>query len=524
LIKHIIIAFAILLSLISCYRKKPENKINIINKPSSIIAVTKNRIYLIDEENFKVYKRIKLPFKAEKAFQPFPYKYIVLYRNRKIDYFNPRSKHFENHIYARNTAYNIYGLNPYNRLVYQSDTDVFLIKSNVLFNIKHISEKIDTSYTFGSGRYIFYRTKNNKNYILNVDSVSTQKFENCTNIATSPYLSKIYFIKNSILMIYDAKKATKKATKIKCKQIFISPAGNKLYSIDNDSITVIGTYRDEYINSIQLKSINNIIFAPDGNNFLAFDKDSIYQVDQATYSIVLRREKQKYKHIVPLNNRCGYLLSYKNNLKLITENNNYKITLNAPIINIFLSDIEPQKVNKKTKPKNIKSESITFYTVQYMSTKNKSHAYNQKNRLIKEGFPTYIKTLNINDNIWYRLRIGIFNRRENALKFSTYITETTNHSCWVAPDTLDSIPEVNIKTVLDLNKNKKQNIVHIDINGFLRLFEIDQMKISLIYSSEEHFSKRAKLLIKSDKVIVIDDDKSYILKWENNSFVIKESR
>ncbi|NIA22957.1 MAG: hypothetical protein GWP03_02165 [Proteobacteria bacterium] len=524
MVKKLFYLLLLPLLITSCNRGKPDVVFSVKFNPYTIIVSTANKIYYIDPDSEIIYKRVNLPHSVERVFEPFPYDKLVLYKSRKIDIFNLRTSFIENTIYARNTAYNLFALNPYKKLIYQSDTDIFLIENNTLYKIAHSDIKIDTSFTFNSGKDILYRIKNGMNYILVVDSMKMTKLGYYRNVVGSPSLHKIYFVDHGILSVYNAKNRRKKRLDIKCSRVILSPATNRLYIISKDNIRLMSTYTNKIVKKIPVNNVENIIFAKDGYQFILLKKDSLYVVDPITDSIKFKDRYANYDRVIALNAKFGYIGVKGNSLFIKTNDHLKKITLTKPIVNTFITEIAPVH-RSKAKGKTIKGakKSFTFYTVQFLSTKNKKHAFAQRDKFIKNGLPAYIKQLNIEDKEWYRLRIGKFNNKSEATLFSVYLTETLNHGCWVTPDTLDSISAYVFKNIIDLNSDGKPDIAFIGNNRKLRIFEINSFDINLIFTSETEFPPTTKLLEKNNTLKLIAEDNIYTVTYANKTFrIIKE--
>ncbi len=509
----------------SCNRGKPDVTFSVKYEPYSVIAATSKRIYYINPDSAVIYKRVYLPHSIERVFEPFPYDQLILYKSRKIDIFDIKSGYIENSINARNTAYNLFALNPYRKLVYQSDTDIFLIENNTLFKIAHSDKTIDTSFTFNSGKYIVYRTKEFLNYMIKLDSMKISRFGYYKNIVSSPYLYKLYFIDHGFLSFYDAKKNKKRNLDIKCSGIKLAPAANRLFIISKDNIKLLSTYTENIVGKIPVKGVQNILFAKDGYQFIAITRDSLFIFDSVNDSLVFSSGKNNYDKIIPLNANFGFIGISKNVMTITTKNSFKRITLPKPILNAFITEVPPSKRISKIKSKKKKSKKqFVFYTVQYLSTKNKKHAFLQKDKFIKNGFPSYIKELNMDNKSWYRLRIGDFKDKSEALLFSVYLTETLNHGCWVTADTLDSVPHFKFTIKTDLNGNGKQDIAFIDNDRKLRIFEIDGFRINLVFTSEIHFPVTTKIIIKDNKLKLLNDNTIFTLVYGNNKFSLKKSQ
>ncbi len=509
----------------SCNRGKPDVVFSVKFTPYTIIVSTANKIYYINPDSATIYKKVDLPHSIERVFEPFPYDKLVLYKSRKIDIFNLKTSFIENTIYARNTAYNLFALNPYKKLIYQSDTDIFLIENNTLYKIAHSDIKIDTSFTFNSGKDILYRIKNGMNRILTTSSMKITKLGYYDNVVGSPYLHKLYFVDHGILSVYDMKNGKKKQLDIKCSRITLSPAGNRLYVISKDQIRLISTYTNKVVKRIPISNVKNIIFAKDGYQSILLKKDSLYVIDPITDSIKLKDSYTRYNRIIPLNAKFGYIGVKGHTLLIKTENYSKKITFTKPIINTFITEITPTH-GKKAKEKTVKGtkKKFIFYTVQFLSTKNKKHAFAQRDKFIKNGLPAYIKQLNIENKEWYRLRIGKFKNKSEATLFSVYLTETLNHGCWVTRDTLDSMPTYKFKNIGDLNNDSKPDIAFIDNNRKLRIFEINSFDISLIFTSEKEFPPTTKLLEKDNILKLIAEDNIYTVSYDNRTFRIEKEQ
>lgn len=72
---------------------------------------------------------------------------------------------------------------------------------------------------------------------------------------------------------------------------------------------------------------------------------------------------------------------------------------------------------KRLKNKIVQKQKKNGFTIQIGSFKKESEARSFESKLIKKGFDAYVIMLNASENdIWYRVRIGSFKNREDAIQ------------------------------------------------------------------------------------------------------------
>ncbi len=97
----------------------------------------------------------------------------------------------------------------------------------------------------------------------------------------------------------------------------------------------------------------------------------------------------------------------------------------------------PKKVIKERKPKPTRGTSIPYdenrFTIQVGSKKELADAKTVAAKLIDAGYDAYIQkaVFKETNEIWYRIRVGSYDKRETATAVAKSLSKTQKESAWV---------------------------------------------------------------------------------------------
>ena len=97
----------------------------------------------------------------------------------------------------------------------------------------------------------------------------------------------------------------------------------------------------------------------------------------------------------------------------------------------------PKKVIKKRKPKPTRGASVPYdenrFTIQVGSKKELADAKTVAAKLIDAGYDAYIQkaVFKETNEIWYRIRVGSYDKRETATAVAKSLSKTQKESAWV---------------------------------------------------------------------------------------------
>ncbi len=123
------------------------------------------------------------------------------------------------------------------------------------------------------------------------------------------------------------------------------------------------------------------------------------------------------------------------NDKKLVYNNEKSAHVNTDKNEVKVQRNKITKTNKKIKQKKrvSKQSSNLSYTIQIAAWPSLEEARNQQLSLINEDIDAYIQRYyrNKSDNIWYRVRVGNFKNKTNAINFKKQLESIINSSTWI---------------------------------------------------------------------------------------------
>ena len=136
---------------------------------------------------------------------------------------------------------------------------------------------------------------------------------------------------------------------------------------------------------------------------------------------------------------------------------------------VFIMSFSSLVFSENSELKNGKDGSKTSYSVQVSSWKKETSALKEKKVLEKLGYTPYIENFKNSDQNWWRVRLGPYLSKSEAVVISKKLNKTLSKECWI------DLSNKKIASYTDKQENKKE-------------IEIESRNNSSTYSKEEVFS------------------------------------
>lgn len=102
--------------------------------------------------------------------------------------------------------------------------------------------------------------------------------------------------------------------------------------------------------------------------------------------------------------------------------------ITAPVVEKKAEELKGREVSSKKIPheKFVPPLESNKYTVQIASFQKRSDAVTLVNRLKKKGYPAYILSAKVGDKVWFRVRVGEYSTKSEAVKMLQKIERSEN--------------------------------------------------------------------------------------------------
>ncbi|PIP11659.1 MAG: hypothetical protein COX49_09870 [bacterium (Candidatus Stahlbacteria) CG23_combo_of_CG06-09_8_20_14_all_40_9] len=283
-----------------------------------------------------------------------------------------------------------------------------------------------------------------------------KEMDNPITFCISPYGLRIYVAFNNRIEVYSEKQLSiVKSIPIDDTPINLvtTPAGNKIYILSASALYVLNrsTYNIDKRISLSVRPFF-MKLSRDGSYGVITSSDRLLIFDAGT-DLLLKEIPLSCNMVEtsPLDSRI-YVLTDKGMAVIRSDSLIVERSVDIRGEGIFIPGflVRRQEPEEEYIPTSVDTTARLF-AIQVSSTRGKKSAQQLVDRLVEAGYPAYI----VNGEDWFRIRVGAFREKADALLIGGKVDELTKEKSWV------------LETDILLNELPSLFIRDIDDNGYM---------------------------------------------------------
>lgn len=325
----------------------------------------------------------------------------------------------------------------------------------------------------------------------------TMDVPNVKGIASTPYGVRMYCLSDVSAFVYDGR-SFERIGKIDfpapLEAIRMTPAGNKIYFLAGSKVYVVSRVRNSIVSELEVAGrVVDLKFSPDGGfaYLVSENPDSLLIMDAALDSIVFSKglEHPPQELALSPSGSRAYVLTTSGSLATF-EVSKREFTSEIGLgIDAFRLIVNKNRISMQTevaqRPDTIIEGIEDGFTIQISSSRDISSANALASNLRSSGYPAYVSSSGSPDGLlWYRVRVGMFDTRDDAEIVAKAVTDFQRLKCWVtnASINLAILPELS-GAGRDMDSDGKPEAVYKTDPRHLVVYRIDRGVYARVYET-----------------------------------------
>lgn len=319
---------------------------------------------------------------------------------------------------------------------------------------------------------------------------------NAKGIVSTPYGARMYCLSDLSAYVYDGR-SFEHIGKIDFpappEAIRMTPAGNKIYFLAGSNIYIASRVRNSIISELDVAGrVVDLRFSPDGGfaYLVTENPDSLLIMDAGIDSIIFSKDLDHSPRELALSPAGSRVYVLTTTGSLVTfEVSKREFTSEIPLgIEAFQLIVNKNRVSMEKevaqRPDTIIEGIRDGFTIQISSSRDISSANALASKLRASGYPAYVSSSGSPDGLlWYRVRVGMFDKREDAEVVAKAVTNFQRLKCWVtrASVSLGILPELP-PAGRDMDSDGKPEVVYKIDPRHLVVYKIDRGVYVRVYA------------------------------------------
>ena len=320
---------------------------------------------------------------------------------------------------------------------------------------------------------------------------------NAKAIASTPYGARMYCLSGSSVFVHDGRsfeRIGKIDFHVPPEEIRMTPAGNKIYFLAGSKIYVVSRVKNSIISELDVAGrVVDLKFSADGGfaYLISENPDSLLIMDAGIDSIIFSKgldHSPQELVLSPAGSRV-YIMTTSGSLAVF-EVREQEFTSEIPLsIKAFQLIVNKNRISMEKEvvrqPDTIIEGIRDGFTIQISSSRDISSANALASKLKASGYPAYVSSSGSPDGLlWYRVRVGMFEKREDSEVVAKAVTNFQRLKCWVTNASINTamLPELS-PAGRDMDSDGKPEAVYKIDPRHLVVYKIDRGAYVRVYST-----------------------------------------